>query len=252
MNYETREIPFGEDTLLGVRTEDGEIWLAVKKACMDIGLTLNMADRQIKNITNDEILKSNHVKFDVVQNEGKRRVKREVVCLNERVVTLWLAKISLTPAMRRKSPEAYNKLLKYQLDAARVLHEAFYKTDEQKEVLHADLGLIGKIDEVCETVASMQETMKIQSELFTNVVQNMTLTTTQQRKLHRAVKDRVEELLGGTHSLGSKEYARLYFINLWNSIKNEFRCGSRWQDLAPQKLNEAINFVKTWHYTEEV
>lgn len=93
MNYETREIPFGEDTLLGVRTEDGEIWLAVKKACMDIGLTLNMADRQIKNITNDEILKSNHVKFDVVQNEGKRRVKREVVCLNERVVTLWLAKI---------------------------------------------------------------------------------------------------------------------------------------------------------------
>jgi len=39
MKQEVREIPFGESALLGIRTSDGKVWLAVRKACRDIGLT---------------------------------------------------------------------------------------------------------------------------------------------------------------------------------------------------------------------
>ena len=40
---EIKEIPFDNDTLLGVKTPDGKVWMAVKKACLDIGLNQNQA-----------------------------------------------------------------------------------------------------------------------------------------------------------------------------------------------------------------
>lgn len=51
-NVETKEIPFYGDTLLGVRDESGNIWLAVKKVCLDIGLSADQAKRQTKKYTN--------------------------------------------------------------------------------------------------------------------------------------------------------------------------------------------------------
>lgn len=48
MREEMKEVPFNGSTLLGVRDESGQVWLAVKKACLDIGLTEGQADRQIK------------------------------------------------------------------------------------------------------------------------------------------------------------------------------------------------------------
>ena len=59
---------------------------------------------------------------------------------------MWLAQIRLTPAMKREYPEEVSNLLEYQLNAADVLHEAFYETEEQKEALHNDLaqGMGGK------------------------------------------------------------------------------------------------------------
>lgn len=150
MRYEKeiREIPFDRNTLLGLKDENGEVWLAVRKACLDIGLSDGQARRQVENIQVEEPLKSNCRKFAIVQNEGNREVNREQLFLNERVVTLWLAKISLTPTMMKKNPQAYDKLLKYQLEAADVLHKAFYETEEQKEKLHSNLGINGLIKKV--------------------------------------------------------------------------------------------------------
>lgn len=36
-NVETKEIPFYGDTLLGVRDEDGQVWLAVKRLVWILG-----------------------------------------------------------------------------------------------------------------------------------------------------------------------------------------------------------------------
>jgi len=50
MNNEVKVIDFDGGELLGVRTEDGKVYLAVKKACLDIGLTENQADAEIKKV----------------------------------------------------------------------------------------------------------------------------------------------------------------------------------------------------------
>ena len=97
---------------------------------------------------------------------------------------------------------------------------------------------------------SMEETLQKQDEKLSTVMENMTLTTVQQGTLQRAVKDRVNFLLGGAHSERYKTYSRLYFANLWNGLKAYFDCGSRWQDLNPKYLDEAVSYVDTWEYVE--
>lgn len=113
MEVETKEIPFYDDTLLGVKDEDGKVWLAVRKACLDIGLSNEQAKRQIRNIRNSELFKSKWGKFAPVQNEGGRQVTREVICIQEKFVPMWLAQITLTPKMKKENPEAVSKLLRY-------------------------------------------------------------------------------------------------------------------------------------------
>ena len=97
---------------------------------------------------------------------------------------------------------------------------------------------------------NVENTLDIQNERLNAVMDNMTLTTTQQGMLQRAVKDRVNHLLGGAHSKEYKENSKLYFINLWGGLKERFNCGSRWQDLNPKYYNEAFDYVSAWEYVE--
>lgn len=97
-------------------------------------------------------------------------------------------------------------------------------------------------------MVEFKDALEKQTKAFDKSISNMTLSTTQQNKVHRAVKDRVGSLLGGAHSDLYKEKSRMYFANLWNDLKAEFECGSRWQDLNPAYMEEAMNWIKYWNY----
>lgn len=115
----TKLIDFQDDKILGIKTEEGEIYLGVRKTLRDLGFTDGQCDRQIANLSKDIVLKSMSCKFATVQIEGEREVNREILCIKEDVVTLWLAKISLTPKMKKENPKLVEKLVKYQLECAR-------------------------------------------------------------------------------------------------------------------------------------
>lgn len=100
-------------------------------------------------------------------------------------------------------------------------------------------------------INNMEGILEEQNDILKKVVGNMTLTTVQQGSLQRTVKDRVNYLLGGAHSAEYKKHSRLYFINLWNGLKEHFNCGSRWQDLNPKYYNEALKFISQWEYIKE-
>lgn len=245
-----KEIPFNENTLLGVKTEDGQVWLAVRKSCLDIGLTEAQAKAEVQKVQASILFTGNWFKFKPVQKEGDRDVKREILVIHEKFVPMWLAQINLTPAMQKKNPQAVQKLLTYQLEAADVLHKAFYETKEQKSTFHSNMGLEGRIEDMQTQLNSMESTLKDQKTILDAVMDNMTLTTVQQGKLQRAVKDRISFLLGGAHSMKYKEKSRMYFINLWNEIKGVFECGSRWQDLNPMYFSQAVDYIGEWDFVE--
>lgn len=243
---EMKEIKFYDDTLLGVKDEDGKVWLAVKKACLDIGLNQNQANAERKKITN-ELLFNNQWK--------KLRVKfdsqvRETLFLLEKFVPIWLAQISITPKMKKENPEAVKKLLTYQLEAADVLHKAFYETEEQKEALHNSLGLEGRIKGMQVQINNMENLIELQLEKLEAVVDNMTLSTRQQEKILRAGRERVNLLLGGAHSTEYKKKARTYLANLWNNLKADLHCGSSYKDLNPKDFNIALDYIGSWEYND--
>lgn len=245
---ERKEIKFYEDMLLGVKDDVGKVWLAVRKTCRDIGLTDAQGQAETKKIQDSLLFNGNWVKFNPVQTEGKRNVKREMVFISEKFVSMWLAQINLTPSMQKKNPGAVQKLLKYQLEAADVLHKAFYETEKQKSTFHNRMGLEGRIEVMTVQINNMESILEKQREDLKSVMENMTLSTVQQGKLQRAVKDRVGHLLGGAHSHEYKENSRMYFINLWNALKERFSCGSRWQDLNPKYFNRAYDYISEWDY----
>lgn len=97
-------------------------------------------------------------------------------------------------------------------------------------------------------MVEFKDALEKQTKAFDKSISNMTLSTTQQNKVHRSVKDRVGSLLGGAHSDLYKEKSRMYFANLWNDLKAEFECGSRWQDLNPAYMEEAMSWIRYWNY----
>lgn len=121
-------------------------------------------------------------------------------------------------------------------------------TENKVETMLSDMECNMKI--VYAQINNMEEIIEEQNSILKKVVSNMTLTTVQQGILQRAVKDRVNHLLGGAHNPDYKKHSRLYFINLWNGIKEHFHCGSRWQDLNPAYFDEAMEFVSKWKYIE--
>lgn len=162
-------------------------------------------------------------------------------------MTLWLAKISLTPAMKKKTPEAYNRLLTYQLEAADVLHKAFYGTEEQKQQFHNSMGIDGRIEDIKLQIDGVENVLRDQINKLDSVMENMTLSTRQQQNLYKAAKDRINYLLGGAHSAGYKKEAKSYFINLWNGLKAIYGCAS-YKDLNPRHYDSAMEYICSWEY----
>ena len=251
MEVETKEIPFYDDTLLGVKDEDGKVWLGVRNTCVQLGLSDEQAKRQVRNIKTSLLFKNNWAMFRgkfAPKGDGTS-VIRTVVCLQEKFVPMWLAQISLTPKMKKENPEAVSKLLRYQLEAADVLHTAFYKTDRQKELLHESLGLEGKILKMEEQIVAFTETIKEQAERLDKVMDNMTIDTKKQSRIQKAAKERVSELLGGAHSGLYKAKGALYFANLWHQFREQFECGT-YKDLSPNDFDDAMSFIQSWTYVE--
>lgn len=243
MKTEVRNIPFEDGELLGVRTEDGKVWLGVRKACIDIGLSEDQAKAETKKIQSSLLL-SNHCK--------KLRVKfdpqvREILVLSEKMVPMWLAQINLTPAMQKKNLGAVRKLLSYQTNAADVLHKAFYETEEQKETFHESLGLEGEFCELKGEVKNLNSTVLELKDNLNILIESSTINTRQQQKLYATAKDRINHLLGGAHSKSYKDNGKSYFINLWNDLKEQYECGS-YKDLNPMYFSEALDFVSKWCY----
>jgi len=87
-------------------------------------------------------------------------------------------------------------------------------------------------------------------ERLESVIENMTLSTRQQEKIHETARKRVNHLLGGAHSPEYKLNARSYIINLWNGLKATYHCGSSYKDLHPEDFDKAIQYINDWTYDD--
>lgn len=136
----TEEVPFYGDKLIGGKDGNGVIWLAVNPTCRALGFDEIDSKNQIKKISKDEVLKDMSVKFYTDVKYGENYIQgKELTFISEKAITLWLAKISITNKMKEKYPELTEKIIRYQLECAEVLHNHFMGTDEKKESFFSDM-----------------------------------------------------------------------------------------------------------------
>lgn len=117
-----KAVPFMGDELMAARDDKtGKIYAGVSYICKGIGFSKHEKDRQVANIQKDEVLKRGCLKFEA----GVFDQNNEAIAIDNDFIPLWLAKISITPTMKKEHPEVADKLVQYQLKAQKVLANAF-------------------------------------------------------------------------------------------------------------------------------
>ena len=96
--------------------------------CDGLGLSEGQRNRQLLNMGNDIVI-SKGISNLILPTKGG---KQDILCIRHDFVPLWLAKITITPAMKQITPDLVDKLVDYQLKAKDVLAEAFLPKKEKK------------------------------------------------------------------------------------------------------------------------
>lgn len=137
-NLTVKTVPFAGTDLIAAKDETtGKIHVGVSYVCNGIGLSEKQKDNEVSKIQRDLVLKRGANKLPL-KFEGQ---VREALCLDIEFLPLWLAKISITPAMQAERPDVVDVLMKYQLEAKDVLAEAFIKNNKPKTAKQETLRL---------------------------------------------------------------------------------------------------------------
>ena len=97
------------------------VYVGVRWVCQGLGLNDGKIKTERKRIQEDVVL-SKGKKFLPL---GTDNANSDVLCLMLDYLPLWLAKINITPTMKKENPELVDKLIEYQLKVKDVLAEAF-------------------------------------------------------------------------------------------------------------------------------
>lgn len=127
-----KDVEFNGAVLKAAQDNEGQIWAGVRWLCDGIGLSQGRTQRQLTNLNRDVVLKQGVANLQLPTNGGVQNA----LCLMLDFVPLWLAKISITPAMKKSEPELVSKLITYQLKAKDVLANAFLN---KQTVEHTDV-----------------------------------------------------------------------------------------------------------------
>lgn len=136
------------DAIMAAQDKDGQVWAGVRWLCDGLGLSEGQTKNERKRLQDDIVLNKGGRKIALPTNGGTQ----ETLCLKLEFLPLWLAKITLTPTMRRENPDSVEKLVQYQLKAKDVLADAFLpkkkeKPDKPKKESRASVNMTVKTKE---------------------------------------------------------------------------------------------------------
>ena len=225
-NIKLEEIDFYGDKLLGGVDKDNNIWLAINKACQCLGFDEADSKNQITKIGKDEVLKKLSLKFqtEVLCEDNSIRT-REMLFLSEKAITLWLAKISITANVKKKYPELSQKLIKYQLECASVLHNHFMGTEEKKanffeETLNLDVkSLLNTVFDMQKQISELMHKINDMKDIF-EVYENPSMRYDKLLLNFIAKTNGVGGLIPNNHKMFWEAICNYFDINIDEFYKN--------------------------------
>ena len=155
-----KDVEFNGATLRAAQDTENIIWVGVAWVCRGIGLSQGQEKRQVANLKNDIVLSQGVANLQLPTNGGNQ----EVLCLKLDFLPLWLAKIPITPTMKRENLQLVENLITYQLKAKDVLAEAFLYNKE--ETASSILEYEQKIDRLESKIDKMYEDIGTLAKMF--------------------------------------------------------------------------------------
>lgn len=135
-NIEAKTIPFLGTNLIAARDDDdNQIWVGIRPICDGIGLNQSQIHSQAKKVKEDFVLSKGYSKVSLPTNGGYQMMS----CLKLEFVPLWLAKILITPNMKKNQADVADRLLQYQLKVKDALADAF--TSESNKNISPEMYL---------------------------------------------------------------------------------------------------------------
>jgi len=226
---EIKKVSFLGTELMAARDAEGQIWAGVRWMCGGIGLSQGQTNREINKVSEDEVLKEGYTKFGM----GVFDPNNPTIAIKLDFVPLWLAKISITPAMKTEHPELAERLKQYQLKAKDVLAEAFLPKTAYSKELQAIFMLDSR---------TVQHEQRI-----TELEESMVVDYGQQRTLATQVNTVVIDALGGVNSPAyhDKNVRGRTYSECNRDIQKWFRVNSR-NNIPRKRFDEAVEYIQRW------
>lgn len=151
---------YGDELIALKDNATGEIYTAINTVLRNIGFkTKDQIRRRRDTWVNDLSLAKGIQKFDMPAQEVVTKfdttilIDKETLCISQRKLPLALAKLHITPSMKKKQPELVRKLLLYQDKCADVLAAVFIDhTSIQNIQMQEVITAINKIGKAINTL----------------------------------------------------------------------------------------------------
>lgn len=146
---------YGDELIALKDNATGEIFTAITHILRGIGFNSKQVEHQQNKILKDELLKSHTLKFSGV--DLNMPSINEIWCISQRKLPIALAKINITPKMKKEQPELSKRLLTYQDKCADVLTSVFI---DHKSVSDISMQPITEaLNTITNTLTTLTQTM---------------------------------------------------------------------------------------------
>ncbi|MBG9788515.1 phage antirepressor N-terminal domain-containing protein [Brevibacillus laterosporus] len=185
-------VNFNGAEILGVKANDGKVYVGVRWVCEGIGLTEGQIKSERKKIQDDVVLKQGGRNLILPTNGGNQ----EILTIELDFLPLWLAKISITPTMQNAQPEVTECLIEYQLKAKEVLAQAFLnqRPQTQLEVLQ---GAINQMVEQEKRLSLVEYRMDAAEKRQEHIKEVLSLHPTEWRSKTTSMLNKISFARGG-------------------------------------------------------
>lgn len=203
-----KTVAFMTDELVAAKDEEtGKIYVGVSYICKGIGLTEDQMKNERKRIQRDMVLAKGGSNLTLPTSGGLQ----ETLCIDIDFLPLWLAKISITPAMQQNAPEVVDKLVGYQLRAKDVLAKAFLHS-QPESALDAFKACVAAMEEQQRRMDAMEASNRKIENTVTAIRDAVQYRPDHWRRDINRMLNRIAERIGSSEAfreIRSQLYAEL-------------------------------------------
>lgn len=228
----TAIIPFHNSAIYAAQDEHGQVWVAIKPICEQIGISWQ---GQSEKLASDS--RFNCQDILTVAEDGKQR---QMTCLPQHQLLGWLYTIN----SNKVKPEARDLLLAYQTETTDAINSYWTKgiasnprmQQQPTSPLALSRALLESLEQQGQRIQVLEEVQQQTTEKFEEIdyrFENLPINSKQVKTIQSAVEHLVR-LMGGE----SRHYRRV-----WGSFKDHFGLAS-YRDLPRNKYDEALEFLR--------